>query len=132
MTNLEFYRENPDGLAKAVVEMCDSFSPDGCINSCESCYAKFFRGEYVEKKRKSVTVVANIAFTCEIPDYIIREGEAAVEKYAQKFSEACKRVAESGLESRGFSSDEINITDGAIQMFTFGDEVSNEVLSDNR
>lgn len=131
MTNLEFYRENPDGLAKAIDEMCDSTSPDGCIRDCISCYTKFFRDEYVEKKRKSVVVVANIAFTTDIPDYVIREGEVAVEKYAEKFREACKKSAETGFRAYGLNSEVVDITDGAIQMFTFGDEVNNEVFSDN-
>lgn len=140
MTNLEFYRNDPEGLAKAIVNMCDNTSPNMCIHSCESCYSEFFTSEYVEKKKPSITVVANIAFTAEIPDYIIREGQAAIDKYAEKFRAACLKAAHSGVKECGWSEREgINVTDGAIQMFTFCDEnvsadervVADEVLSDN-
>ena len=140
MTNLEFYRNDPEGLAKAIVNMCDNVSPNKCVHSCESCYSEFFTSEYVEKKKPSITVVANIAFTSEVPEYIIRDGQDAIDKYAERFRDACLQAAKTGLDDVGWlACSGINVTDGAIQMFTFGDEnvvadgrvVADEVLSDN-
>ena len=132
MTNLEFYRNDPEGLAKAIVNMCDNTSPNMCIHSCESCYSEFFTSEYVEKKKVSVTVVANIAFTSEVPEYIIRDGQESIDKYAERFRDACLKAAHMGVKECGWSEhDGINVTDGAIQMFTFGDEEIHAVLHDN-